>query len=234
MRPYRNARDFIRLKQRLRETSRLERWLGELGHGAVVLDAEGRVRFATAQARRWIVEYFARPLRLTGRLPETLDWWVHRQQARRGSTDEAPGLGKPLVVEREGKRLEVRLRLEGEEAELLFEEKLTVMRREPLEALGLTRREAEVLAWVAQGKTNPEVAIILGARPKTISKHLERIFQKLLIGTRAAATAVAVDAEKRAPLVPSRGRSSAYGSRVQRSTDRALDGASASLRRKGG
>lgn len=52
---------------------------------------------------------------------------------------------------------------------------------------GLTRRETEVLAWVAQGKTNCEVATILGASPRTVQKHLEHIFQKLGVETRTAA-----------------------------------------------
>lgn len=41
----------------------------------------------------------------------------------------------------------------------------------------VTQREAQVLLWVMQGKTNPQVATILGASPRTISKHLERVFQ---------------------------------------------------------
>jgi len=52
---------------------------------------------------------------------------------------------------------------------------------------GLTRREAEVLAWVAEGKRNEETGVILGARPKTVGKHLERIFMKLGVETRTAA-----------------------------------------------
>ncbi|MGH7958985.1 MAG: response regulator transcription factor, partial [Opitutaceae bacterium] len=52
---------------------------------------------------------------------------------------------------------------------------------------GLTPRESEVLIWVAQGKTNPEVAAILGIRPYTVRTHLERIFVKLGVETRHAA-----------------------------------------------
>ena len=59
---------------------------------------------------------------------------------------------------------------------------------EPLEVqFGLTPREAEVLLWVAQGKTNPEVAAILGIRPYTVRTHLERVFVKLGVETRHAA-----------------------------------------------
>ncbi len=51
--------------------------------------------------------------------------------------------------------------------------------------LGLTPRQAEVAYWVAQGKTNPEIAIILGASPRTIDKHMERVLACLGVENRA-------------------------------------------------
>jgi DNA-binding CsgD family transcriptional regulator len=51
----------------------------------------------------------------------------------------------------------------------------------------LTARERAVLEWVAAGKTNRDIAAILGARPRTIEKHLERIYEKLGVETRTAA-----------------------------------------------
>ncbi len=62
-----------------------------------------------------------------------------------------------------------------------------------LEKLGLTPREAEVLFWVAQGKTNPEVAIITGVQLTTVKKHLESVFLKLGVDNRTAAAALALD-----------------------------------------
>ena len=52
---------------------------------------------------------------------------------------------------------------------------------------GLTARQREVLGWVAAGKTNRDIAAILGARPRTIEKHLERIYEKLGVENRTAA-----------------------------------------------
>ena len=52
--------------------------------------------------------------------------------------------------------------------------------------LGLTPRQAEVAYWVAQGKTNPEIALILGASPRTIDKHMERILARLGVENRAS------------------------------------------------
>jgi DNA-binding NarL/FixJ family response regulator len=56
---------------------------------------------------------------------------------------------------------------------------------------GLTRRETEVLAWLAKGKTNRDIGEILGLSPRTVNKHLEHIFQKLGVETRTAAAALA-------------------------------------------
>jgi DNA-binding CsgD family transcriptional regulator len=58
--------------------------------------------------------------------------------------------------------------------------------------LALTAREAEVLTWIARGKSNRDIGEILGISPRTVNKHLEQIFTKLGIENRASAAAVAV------------------------------------------
>ena len=63
----------------------------------------------------------------------------------------------------------------------------------PLERLGLTPRQAEVLFWVAQGKTNAEIGMILDAAAPTVKKHLEHIFEKLAVENRASATLCALE-----------------------------------------
>jgi len=60
--------------------------------------------------------------------------------------------------------------------------------------LGLTRREAEVLAWVAEGKTNAGIATILALSPRTIQKHMEHVMGKLGVETRTAAARTALRA----------------------------------------
>ena len=63
----------------------------------------------------------------------------------------------------------------------------------PLESLGLTPREAEVLLWVAQGKSNADIATILAAAEGTIKKHLQHVFEKLHVESRSAATLLALE-----------------------------------------
>ncbi len=70
----------------------------------------------------------------------------------------------------------------------------------PLESIGLTPREAEVLLWIAQGKSNADIAIILGCAENTIKVHIARIFEKLGIENRNAASLKAIDVlSKQAP-----------------------------------
>ena len=64
---------------------------------------------------------------------------------------------------------------------------------EPLVELGLTNREAEVLLWVAQGKSNADVAAILGMSEKTVKQHLGTIFGKLGVENRNAAALRAIE-----------------------------------------
>ncbi len=63
----------------------------------------------------------------------------------------------------------------------------------PLLKLGLTPRVAETLLWLAQGKTNPDIAEILGITESTVKKHVQELFDKLGVETRGAATVRALE-----------------------------------------
>jgi DNA-binding NarL/FixJ family response regulator len=58
----------------------------------------------------------------------------------------------------------------------------------------LTPREAEVLLWIGRGKSNKDIADILGMSPRTVNKHLETVFAKMGVENRSAAAALAVAA----------------------------------------
>lgn len=63
----------------------------------------------------------------------------------------------------------------------------------PLEVLGLTAREAEVLLWIAQGKSNSDIGTILGCAENTVKVHIARIFEKQGFENRNAATVRALE-----------------------------------------
>jgi DNA-binding CsgD family transcriptional regulator len=180
---------------RLRETARLNEQVLEATHqGAIALNARGSVLFCSANARNWMTAYFLRPaLASIRRLPEELQRWVRHQQLPNTKSGRIPPSRRPLVVEREGRQLAVRLvpgSVPGQQT-LVLEERQTTQSPAPLRKLGLTDREAEVLLWVAQGKTSPEIGIILSCRTATVNKHMEHILGKLGVETRTAAAACA-------------------------------------------
>jgi DNA-binding CsgD family transcriptional regulator len=131
--------------------------------GVILLGLGGEVEFASPPTERLLREFF--PARSGGRLPAALVAWLES-----GDT-------KPLIRRRGERRLTVQ-RADGA---LLLEE-----RHERIE---LTAREREVIAWVARGKTNAEIARLLWLAPSTVGKHLENIYTKLGVSTRTAAVA---------------------------------------------
>ncbi|MES2676535.1 MAG: DNA-binding response regulator [Pseudomonadota bacterium] len=60
------------------------------------------------------------------------------------------------------------------------------------EQFAVTGREADVLLWIAHGKTNREIGLILEMSPRTVNKHLEQIFKKLGVENRTSAAALAI------------------------------------------
>lgn len=60
-----------------------------------------------------------------------------------------------------------------------------------LQSLGLTAREAEVLFWIAQGKSNPEISGILNNAPGTVKKQVQRILDHLEVDNRVGAALIA-------------------------------------------
>ena len=70
-------------------------------------------------------------------------------------------------------------------------------KREPspalLKELGLSERESDVLFWMSQGKSNPEICTLLDLRLTTVKKHVERILQKLGVENRTSAAAAAIE-----------------------------------------
>jgi DNA-binding NarL/FixJ family response regulator len=63
----------------------------------------------------------------------------------------------------------------------------------PLESLGLSPREAQVLLWIAQGKNNEEIGLILGTSRNTIKKHVLHVLEKLGVETRNTAAIRAIE-----------------------------------------
>jgi DNA-binding CsgD family transcriptional regulator len=133
------------------------------GRGVILLGLGGEIEFASPPTQRLLREFF--PGLSADRLPATIEEWLES------------GATTPLIRRRGAQQLSV----DRVDDALLLEE-----RREEVQ---LTAREREVLAWVAQGKTNAEIARLLWLAPSTVRKHLENVYAKLGVSTRTAAVA---------------------------------------------
>jgi len=101
-------------------------------------------------------------------------------------------LTKPVANAELIRAIEARLRRSEQHIKREFKPDFTSA--EPLAKLGLTPRAAEALLWVAQGKTNSDIATILGITESTVKKHVQEMFEKLGVETRGAATVRALEA----------------------------------------
>ncbi len=132
-------------------------------HGVILLGLGGEVEFASPPTERLLREFF--PAMSGSQLPPALTKWLESGDA------------KPLIRLRGERQLTV----QQADGALLLEERH--------EGIELTAREREVLAWVARGKTNAEIAGRLWLAPSTVGKHLENVYTKLGVSTRTAAVA---------------------------------------------
>ncbi len=139
-----------------------------LDRAVVLADPQGRIVFQTRLAADLLYKHH--PECAADRLPEAIG-----------------AEGAALVVRRFAERDRADLQM------LVLEERGSPPGPSALLALGLTAREAEVLYWIAQGKSNPDVAQIIGANVRTVHKHVEHIFQKLGLETRNAAMLAALE-----------------------------------------
>jgi DNA-binding NarL/FixJ family response regulator len=100
-------------------------------------------------------------------------------------------LTKPVTNAELVKAIETRLRRSEQNVKREF--KPDFSSAEPLAMLGLTPRATEALLWLAQGKTNSEIAMILGVTESTVKKYVQEMFEKLSVETRGGATMRALE-----------------------------------------
>jgi DNA-binding CsgD family transcriptional regulator len=180
MQAYRNAELWGARKAML---AALEQGLDTLGHHIVVLDPHGRVEFATDGARRLLGDTRAN----RRGLPEQIRAWITEHH------DPRPAAA-PLILDIASNTVLVRLlpnkRTDRREV-LLLENGTGQLSVNALRSLGLTQREAQALRFVALGHTTTQTATKMAIAPRTVEKHLQRIYETLGVRTRSEAAATA-------------------------------------------
>jgi CheY-like chemotaxis protein/DNA-binding CsgD family transcriptional regulator len=187
------ARVDLQLTQ-ARNLRRVENALNNSPFSALAIDSSGLITWLTPGGIRWLDE-FVQKHALSGQyevgspLPKPLFEWVKQLGDKsEGFESYRAGTGflaKITPCRNTGEYLLVLEKHSGEWD-------LDWVRN----SLGLTAREAEILMWISRGKTNKEAGLILGSSPRTINKHLEHIFEKLGVVTRAAAVSMVLQRQQ--------------------------------------
>lgn len=154
-------------------------------HEALMLvKRDGTICGSTAMAAHWLHEHF-RVGKDAKRLPLGLRRWL-------ADPNRKPGRCKPFEKENDHARLVVSLLRDetDDRFALLFEKHNFERRRTRIRHHGVTAREEQVLTMLAVGKTTNDIATALRVHPSTIKRHVEHIFSKYNVRTRAAAVAV--------------------------------------------
>lgn len=156
-------------------------------HALVVVTPDGRIQFATERANTWLGEF---SVTASDRLPPAVANWL----------EEAMPSQRPsrFIVTRPGIRVSIQILFRETGSVCLLLEQEAEKRRRNGFGGPLTRRQTEVLSWVARGKTNAEIAAILSLKTGTIGKYLERIFPKLGVENRTAAASFVLGTNKTA------------------------------------
>ena len=179
--------------QSARQARQARNALDAFGHATMAIHMAqaatvNRAVWQTALARELMQRYFEAP---PGQVPQALSDWLREQAPLAGEGREP----KPLAVTRGERQLVFSLQQRTSDDDWLI-----VMREVSdaaaveavMQTFRLTLREAEVLYWVAKGKTNRDIGDILGSSPATVKKHLEHVFEKLGVETRNAAASLAI------------------------------------------
>lgn len=190
------ARVELQLTQ-ARNLRRVENALNNSPFSALAIDSVGTITWLTPGGIRWLDEFLQKHA-LTGEhevgspLPKPMLEWVKQRLELCEKSDSFAShragvgfLAKITPCRNTGEYLLVLEKHSGEWD-------IDLVRN----SLGLTVREAEILMWISRGKTNKEVGIILGSSPRTINKHLEHIFEKLGVVTRAAAVSMVLQRQQ--------------------------------------
>jgi DNA-binding NarL/FixJ family response regulator len=165
------------------------------GRYLLAVNSAGKIMWATPQARKLLSDTLSPDSDDDVVLPDPIPQWL--DQARKGKAGSKAAVMATLPGD-EQLRLQYMGKLGANEFLLrLAKDSGSETPAEFSSELGLTTREGEVLSWLSKGKTNRDIAQILGLSPRTVDKHLEQIYSKLGVENRTAAAAIAVNAKNR-------------------------------------
>jgi DNA-binding CsgD family transcriptional regulator len=167
-------------------------FMSSLPAHSVLFSFDGRVKECPEDAVRLFEVYFPNARRWKNSpVPEHVARWA-RFERNECSTESCNTSANKLTVHEEESTLKLSITRHPAGFLVMLEETQRLSTRSHMISLGLTEREAEVLAWVAEGKQNSEIAMILEISTATVRKHVENILRKFHCETRGAAVQYAM------------------------------------------
>ena len=167
-----------------------------LDHSSFVsMTKSGTVQFMSPEAETLLSKYFPSQVDSIS-LPPNLKKWFDYQVSELildGVVDYPMAV---LNIEQDTQQLTIHfIADQGRDyyVLLLEEKKSAIFSVADLELLGLSKRRAEVLFWIARDKSNAEIATILACSKGTVRKHVEFIYKQLNVHTRAGAVITALE-----------------------------------------
>ncbi|MFG1463856.1 response regulator transcription factor [Xanthobacter sp. DSM 24535] len=177
-----------------RQTQGAQVALDAAGRFLLAANLDGRVLWSTPHATRLMAQIAPAQPGEGFVLPQAVHRWLEACQTSDAAQRDGIDLSR-LADPPRALKLAYVGQIGGREFLLRVIDEVPAREEEVLRrALSITQREAEVLAWIARGKSNRDIAQILGLSPRTVNKHLEQIYAKIGVENRASATALAVRA----------------------------------------
>jgi DNA-binding response OmpR family regulator/DNA-binding CsgD family transcriptional regulator len=163
------------------------------GRFLLAVNRLGRILWATPQAQKLLADNLTADADDALLLPSAMLQWLDQMQKPAAKPQPSAGFPSNELL-----RLQYMGKVGPDEFLLrLAKDTAAYLPSEFSRELGLTGREGEVLSWLSKGKSNRDIAQILGLSPRTVDKHLEQIYAKLGVENRTAAAAIAVNASHR-------------------------------------
>jgi len=189
VKPIRPEELLVRIRQHSNSTRMLmeaQQALDAMRQHVFCIDKKGRILWATPEAQVLLNQFQQQQTNISPKLDKLLSSWLSSGQT---------GHDLALPIQQEDLMLTVHYFKQAEEDEILLKIQSPNVEIDPSileDSLSVTYREAEVLLWLAHGKTNQEIAEILAMSPRTVNKHLEQMYPKIGASNRTAAASIAI------------------------------------------
>ncbi|HEY1788982.1 MAG TPA: helix-turn-helix transcriptional regulator [Verrucomicrobiae bacterium] len=166
-----NNLDLIQNHQTIQNGAELA--LNELSSATLIVNLQGDILYHTGPAMQWL------GVRNPEHLPKEISHWLGREPVT--------GVRENLRWNSAVGEIQIRaLPTSSADRRLLVLSRENTRPSNGASLSDLSRRQQEVAHWIREGKTNQEIASILGISPRTVQKHVEHIFEKLGVETRVA------------------------------------------------